>query len=298
MHSRPVNFIRPIIAALVLAGCAMDTGEVGSSTEAIMGGTIDTTDQYPEVGQVGLYFPSGSGRLPPGRFSAVCSGVLVDRDRVISTSECLFHTPSLLEQISGAPLASDARWAVVFDRTVERVHFNQQDGHTGTLVLNDYEVGNVDDFAVLQLDSPVEHIEPAELAPLGFLESLTRGNGNAANALDFVTVGYGFDHIDGERPNTRQIGHQALLSLNDRGQARFNSDLSQGYNSICGGDKGGPIFLADTHMIVALNDETLDEGFADCLGPENLHQRIDIAAACEFLSTYGVSYPGPCNRGR
>lgn len=66
-----------------------------------------------------------------------------------------------------------------------------------------------------------------------------------------------------------------------------SQDPSHGYGGACGGDSGGPNYIAGTHIIIA----TTITGDNICRST-NVSIRLDTPAARSFLATQ-VSYPLP-----
>lgn len=118
----------------------------------------------------------------------------------------------------------------------------------------------LNDLGVIVLDEPVYMSEYGELAEEGYLDSLTR---QQKSQQRFTPVGYGLERllpIAAEGGSTRRKADAKLITLNSTGNlpdgtfAFFsNNDGAVHQGGTCPGDSGGPVFVAGTRTIVAVN---------------------------------------------
>jgi hypothetical protein len=141
------------------------------------------------------------------------------------------------------------------------------------------------DIGVVLLDSP--HPGPyAQLAREGALDTLTRGP--ARKSARFDLVGYGLQDalpptIMAER--TRYYGQASLVNTVNQLTAGYSVQLTAAPGTggaLCFGDSGGPVYLAGTTSIVAVNSFVLND---QCMG-SGFSYRTDTADSLGFLSSY------------
>lgn len=316
MRGRPSHagaLARVLVGALVV-GCggapprandvddepSAETEEEPVSEEAPRARREDVEDTYPEVAIVAAVFEDDTW-FPVG------SGVLVTPDRVVTVAHNEGGFPALFTRITGREPPAEIRWGAVFTQRVAfdgsgplpSTPFSELErGHLGALHSRPgYRMGRPgqrqadgadnDDIAVLVLERPVEGIEPAELAPVGYLDALPE---EERRALTFRTVGFGLDYVANPSQRydgVRRIGVAGFDALDDRGALGVNTRQADGYQSICFGDSGGPVYVGEGHLVVAV----IDELEPSCMGDWNEHQRVDIPSIRDFLRGHGVEVP-------
>jgi hypothetical protein len=121
-----------------------------------------------------------------------------------------------------------------------------------------------------------------ELPPLGFLTTIRKAADNR-----FTVVGYG---LQGYIPAfysdlwTRYVGQVKLIELN----STYNGGMSAKYTNnpgtgggTCFGDSGGPIFYADTNVVVSV----VSFGITPCVGVD-FNFRTDIKTTQDFVDSF------------
>ena len=147
------------------------------------------------------------------------------------------------------------------------------------------------DIALVLLDEPVTNLGFAELPEKGVLDALAPDR--EAGRQTFTVVGYGaLGLLAGggppryDFPNLRQATTTSLITLRSALTDGFNLQMTgspgDGQGGICFGDSGGPVFLADSSTIVAINSFLLN---FNCAGSAFAF-RLDTEAALAFLAPY------------
>lgn len=138
------------------------------------------------------------------------------------------------------------------------------------------------DIGVVLLDQAVPHATYGVLAPLDFLTTIHKSSDDR-----FTIVGYGQQGIlkpfasDIYARYNGQVRLTEIKSTRTGGQsAKFSNNPGIG-GGTCFGDSGGPIFHADTNMIVAV----VSFGYTPCIG-NDYNFRTDIPAARDFVTPY------------
>jgi Trypsin len=157
-------------------------------------------------------------------------------------------------------------------------------GFDGELQLNDLH-----DVGVVVLDTPYNGATPAKLPPLGYLNSLSQGNGGLGK-VPFTLVGYGvFFDKPAEGPQkpvaVRDLTRRFTDAVGQNVSSQVlklaeNENDSRAGGGSCFGDSGGPVFqggylVADTSF-----------GASQFCRSFGGYYRLDIADARSFLSTY------------
>jgi hypothetical protein len=152
---------------------------------------------------------------------------------------------------------------------------------------NDYmEFPNTYDVGIVILAKPVYTSTYGKLPPLGFLDTLVKGEGKEAKR--FKAVGYGSQGIlppvDVDE-YARYVGNTYLMELNsartgDRQSATFTNNPGQD-GGTCFGDSGGPLFHQDSNVIGAV----VSFGYTPCIGVDYQY-RIDTPDAQNFIKKY------------
>jgi secreted trypsin-like serine protease len=253
-----------IVLLLVFGGIAANANAVTTTGFADNG-------QHPNVGAIMVPDPSGVG------YAEVCSGTLVSPTVVLTASHCT----AFLESEPGPDY-------VTFEET------NIEPFPTGLIAAtphtNPAYKGNRDDVSVMVLSTPVLTITPAQLPPLGYLDTLP-----LAQSTKLTVVGYGTTEkviVKGENgpqfpfPASRGYGIGSFNSLTPQ-WLKMSQNASHGDSGACYGDSGGPTFLgaapSDGDVVLAVTTT----GDTPCYST-NVASRTDSPSARAFLSTFGL----------
>jgi len=138
------------------------------------------------------------------------------------------------------------------------------------------------DIGVVILDSP--HPGPyASLASVGTLDAMSTGS-RKGNQFDLV--GYGLQDAlppDIVALRTRMFGTASLVNTKSANNAGYSVQLSASPGkggALCFGDSGGPVFLAGTTTIVAVNSFVLN---SQCMG-SGFSYRTDTQDSLDFIA--------------
>jgi len=304
MRTRIVALILTVIAALVM---------FPARAEAIKNGVADA-NAHPYVGELLFYVPSEPDPRfndPGGWFT--CSGTLVSPTVMVTAGHCtsdVGHSGSdgsdtggndvwisfaeepdfsILPPSSGFVPDDNAgryaAWAAALDASAQ--------WHRATA----YHHPDFDDAAffehdlgVLVLDEPVNLSQYGEVPTQSLLDSLYAAN----KQQRYTAVGYGLEGAGPRRSvggDTRRRADLRLVNLNGVGgigngtAAKFSNNAATG--GTCFGDSGGPIFVAGSTTLVAVNSFALNDNCAGTTGAYRIDQADDLA----FLATFGIT-PG------
>jgi len=201
---------------------------------AIIGGTLDSGNQFSNVGLITL-----NGQQ-------WCTGTLY-RTSPLKTSSNLFLTAGHCTRgytgqfrVTFDPNGSST--ALSFPGTAYTIPGFAYPARTNNS-LNQYDVP---DAGVIVLDRPVSGITPADLPSVGLLDTLD------LKTQLLTTVGYGIN--DYSNANTYTTDGRNYIDVNIiPGQRTATSDLDLKTSSgACYGDSGGPSFLKGTKTIIGV----------------------------------------------
>lgn len=147
---------------------------------------------------------------------------------------------------------------------------------------------NTKDFGVWILDQPVEMAEYGQLAELGWLDQFATERGQQERLV--TTVGYGIQSIkpDFIEVPVRFRSSSMIVSLRSNLTDGYNLHTSNnpsdanGAGGACYGDSGGPIFWAETNIVVAVVSFGKNN---NCKGA-NWGYRADINELQDFVAPF------------
>ena len=230
------------------------------SAQAITYGQPDG-NLHPQVGALVGTFSWGTGPY--------CSGTLI--------SPTVFLTAAHCEEGDVVCVTFDATYT-----SKSKLYCGRWYAHPDY----DWTQDNPNDVAVVVFDKPIRGITPAEVAELGLLDSM-KAAGTLTQSTAFTSVGYGalesspphgtgsFTYLD---QRAYSVGYFNALSP---GYLRLSQNPNTGSGGTCYGDSGGPVFLGDTNIVVAIT--TTGDVFCKAT---NVDQRLDIESVQAFLSQF------------
>jgi len=256
----------------VLAGMLLVLGVVVGGANAVTTNGFPDNGQHPNVGAIMVPARSGVG------YAEVCSGTLVSPTVFLTASHCT------------AFLEADSRPEfVTFDETdVEPFPSGliPATAHTNPA----YTGGSRDDVSVMVLSTPVTTIAPAQLPPLGYLDTL-----GLDQKSRLTVVGYGTSEkiiVKGENgpqfpfEGDRGFGIGGFNALTPQ-WLKMSQNAAHGDSGACYGDSGGPTFLGaapnDADVVLAVTTT----GDVPCYST-NVAGRTDSPSARAFLSSFGL----------
>jgi len=279
--------LRALLAALTVSLAVVSCGTGPSAPQdvtfqpLVMNGEQDGT-RHPNVALLVFYDAND-------KVMWRCTGTLVDANTILTAGHCVANDP-------GAVIAyARAYFEPTVNRTMVR---NSEGGYVGTAIphpLYGTSFPNTYDIGVVELHEPVTGIQPAAIAPLGYLNGLDTQRGTQDTS--FVIVGYG---LQGVKPVliselTRYVGGVQLVNLRNALTNGYNIQVTSnrgngtGGSGLCFGDSGGAVFHGDTNIIVAVNSFVLN---GQCVG-SGFSYRTDTHIAYAFLNDYVDTLPTP-----
>ena len=216
----------------------------------------------------------------PGYYQRFCTATLVAPGIMVSAAHCFYGFPLDQVWVSFDPVYTPG--------TSQLIH--------GTAVLDptyaDYkgQYGHSDsrDIAVVRLDA-APGIAPARLPTADLLSSLD------LTGQSFTVVGYGRTRVDKTKgpnniepnfdPDVRDVAVAEFRSLQPN-VLTISANPATGDGGSCYGDSGGPDFLGESDVLVAL----IATGDASCRATGRDY-RIDTDSARAFLASQGVPVP-------
>ncbi len=280
-----------------LAVLGLSTALVGSTAlaaTAITGGELDGNG-HPNVGMIGFYDSTGRQR---------CTATLVTPTVMVTAAHCALGTlgktavkfDSLIDESPDPPVALPLANDPAAGYTAGEL--SSAGWLSGTAYAHpDYsnftDKKNWNDVGVVVLDQPVTDIQPATIAPLGYLDRIKP---NKLTKTLFTTVGYGVEVIKPTTPPKKPVisSYPIVRRFAESPGQKLTQQILQvngstkddkGTGGTCFGDSGGPAFLGGYEVTVtSYNNDDL------CRHIDGL-QRLDIPVVQDWLAGFGV-HPG------
>ncbi len=224
MRGMRTGLLAPLTLALFSTACVgadyVDSEEVGSSSEPIIGGVASASSDYPTTVAI-----SNGG---------LCTGTLIAPDLVLTAAHCI--TPQLIGADSQEQVTSQTQ--IIFD--AESVFGGNGDARrvVATIPHPEFSMNNLgdNDIGLIRLQSPITDRTPTPINRIG---------DDAKVGISVTQVGYGATQVGGQ-------GAGSLFALQDKKTTSCSGFGGSDANLLCfsqtdgqgkcQGDSGGPSF--------------------------------------------------------
>jgi len=255
-----------------IAAIALIIGSLGATAVfAITFGELDG-DQHPHVGALLAAVP-----YPDGPVDIVCSGTLISPTVFVTAAHCVEYVRAAGVPEGAVYVTFDSEYEIGVSMIYPGTYYaNPQYGH---------DQADPHDVAVVVLDAPISDVDPAALPPAGLLDEM-KAAGTLKNQ-SLVAVGYGVvrdDKTGGPHPlyfdGARRFAEGTYNALT-KGWLKISMNPAKGDGGTCYGDSGGPHFLGNTTMVVALTVT----GDMFCRATDDTY-RLDTESARTYLAAF------------
>ena len=216
-------------------------------------------------------------------FQRFCTGTLVTPRILVTAAHCLLSVVDTEVWVSFDSVYRPGASPLIHGTGIAAVDPAGFHGVSG----GGADLGN--DIAVVRLDETAPVTQFARLPTAGLLSSLN------LKGRTFTAVGYGRTRVDGTKgphnietnfdPDVRNVAVRALPQP-AAGLADDSRERVDRRRRTCFGDSGGPHFLDDSNVMVAITT-TGDE----VCRSNGRNYRLDIPFARQFLASQGVPFP-------
>jgi hypothetical protein len=265
------------VAAVFVAVAAMSAAVAGAITDGQPDG-----NGHPYVAAL------VDDYVTPGYYQRFCTGTLVAPRIVVTAAHCLLGVVDTEVSVSFDSVYVPGVSTIIHGTGIAAVDPAIFHGNAGAAA----KYGNSDlgdDIAVVHLDEDAPVTQFAQLPTGGLLSSL------ALKGRTFTAVGYGRTRVDRTKgpnnilpnldPDVRNVAVEVFRSLQG-GALTVSQNPATGDGGTCDGDSGGPHFLGDTDVMVAITTY----GDVQCRATGR-NYRLDIPFARQFLASQGVAVP-------
>lgn len=240
------QFLLFTLSALALTACQKETSYTASEPlsrgRGILNGTPITSSEFPSVGLVkGPDF--------------ICTGTLISSDVVLTAEHCVSDSR---DQLVSLKFTLDAKYSNTTNTWINVTSVKRY---------------STQDIAILKLASPINTVEPSEIA-------LTAVTQNEINRLVEI-VGYGDSttQFSGGKTvdsgsGTKRKGVSQMFKFDDN-QYTLVSRPSTSRQVICPGDSGGPLYFSwnGRRQLYGVASEVLWRGYCNTVS-ETYHKHI------------------------